>query len=110
LRSYLANDSGHLRPESTTLAVDAGTAARFADVLTREASGDNIDETTPASTVESVDVWPDREWIKEAIILALHKNLLTVIVDFDSAHSAPAKKFPAEDSATGACEECELTH
>jgi hypothetical protein len=71
--------------------------------LAREAASDNIHASSPRSPVECCNVVPDWEWFKATVILTLHENPPTVVVDFDGADGAPPVEDASKDSATGSC-------
>jgi hypothetical protein len=60
--------------------------------------------SSPGFSVEGFDVIPDREWIKDSVILALEENTSWVGFDFHGADRSPAKEFASENSSTSACE------
>jgi hypothetical protein len=106
----LANDSGHLGPQSRPFAVDSGAASGDADILTGESTANDIDAASPSTASEGSDVSPDWKRVQDSIILALHKYPLTVWVDFDGADGSPSKQFAAKDSTGSTGKARKLTH
>jgi hypothetical protein len=67
---YLANDPGHLGPQSAALSVKSIALSGNANVLTGEASGDDIDVSAPRLPVEGSDVIPDRKGGEHSVPLS----------------------------------------
>jgi hypothetical protein len=67
---YLANDPGHFGPQSASLSVEAVTLSGNADVLAREASGDDIDVSAPWLPVEGSHVIPDGKMGEHSVALS----------------------------------------
>lgn len=91
-RPNLANDSQHLKPKPRAIACQARASPCAADVLTREASTDNIDAAGPGSPVEGADVVPDGEGVEASVELTLAQHALAVWVDLDGADCVPAEE------------------
>src|SRR5690606_35568758 len=69
-RSYFANGSPHLAPQSGAFAVDSLSLSSNADVLARKASRYHINNSSPRFSVKGCDVVPDWEWIETSVILS----------------------------------------
>jgi hypothetical protein len=67
-RSNFANDSRHLSPEARAFAADSCALSCCADVLTREAARDDVDEALPRDAVECPDVVPDWERLEAHVV------------------------------------------
>jgi hypothetical protein len=103
-RSYLTNDTCHLAPEAAALAVDPSASAGAGDVLAREATRDDIHESSPGSPVESADIVPHREGLEGAIVLSGEQHASGVGLDLDGADGTPAEQPASENAATSARE------
>jgi hypothetical protein len=104
LRSNLANDPGHLLPESASLTFDSGTFSAGGDVLAREAASDDVHESTPRSPVEGLHIVPDREGWQRSVVLSGHEHAPAVFFDFDGADCPPPEKMASKDSTPSARE------
>jgi hypothetical protein len=67
---YLANDPGHLGPQSASLSVKSVTFSGNADVLTGESSGDDINVSPPWLSVEGSDIVPHGEGWEHSVPLS----------------------------------------
>lgn len=70
LGSYLANDSKILEPESGSLSVDACSFSCGGQVLTGEASNDEIHSSTPRCAIEGSHIAIDRSFIQASVFHA----------------------------------------
>jgi hypothetical protein len=103
-RSYLANNPGHLPPQSASFAVDPSSLASGADVLAGKPARNHINNSPPRESVKGANVIPNREGREKAVILSGTQYACGVGVALDSADSAPAKQLPSKYSATSTCE------
>jgi hypothetical protein len=108
--SNLANDAGHLHPESAALAGDAVASAGGADVLAGEAPRYHVNKSCPRSSVKSTHVRPKRERSEGCIVLSRSQNGCGVGITFNCADGAPSEQVAAEYPATSACEKSQLIH
>jgi hypothetical protein len=106
--SNVANDAGHVEPQSRPFAVDAGAPAGDADVLAGEAPRNHVNTASPRSPVKGANVIPDREGRENSVVLSGDKNACGPRVALDSADRAHARKLAAEDSSPGAGEQGEF--
>jgi hypothetical protein len=102
--SNFTNNSCHLTPQPRPSAVDSGSLSCCADVLTREAARNHVNNSSPRFSVKRSHVIPDREWRKASVILPGDQNIAGVGVKLNGADGSPAEQVPAEDAATSACE------
>lgn len=65
-----ANDAGHLEPKAGALPVKAGSLSCDTDVLAGESSGDDVNEASPWSAVEFLDISKDGEPWKDSVSLS----------------------------------------
>ena len=103
-RSYLANHSGHLAPESRSFTVDPRALARAGDVLTGKPTRDDVNAPPPRSPVEGAHVIPDREAGEDAVTLPGEQHATAVGIKLDSADGYVSEQEISEDSATGSGE------
>jgi hypothetical protein len=69
--TYLIDNSRHLRPKSTArTGENAGALACAGDILAWESSRYHVNKASPSSSVEAANVAPNREGLKEAIVLS----------------------------------------
>jgi hypothetical protein len=102
-RSYLANDSGHLHPQSASLAVDACPESCGANVLTGKSACDDVGMSLPRSPVERADVIPDRETLEHAVSLSGEERGSAVGSNFNSADGNVPEELVGENSASSSC-------
>jgi len=107
--SNFANDSEHLRPEAASFGFDSCAFSSKADVLTGEASADDIDASAPRCSVEGSDVVPNGERRKDTVSLPLQQHASAVRLNLDSTDAGMSEKDAAEDSAASACEEVQFS-
>jgi hypothetical protein len=107
--SNVANAANRIGPE-VPLVVDSKPLPCLAERLARESRSDDIHDSSPRLSIEGSDVSPDGERLKAPIILSLHKNPLTVGIDFNSADRFEAKENPPKYSAASPSKESELVH
>jgi hypothetical protein len=100
---YLANDPGHLGPQSASLSVKSVTFSGNADVLAREASGNNIDVSAPRLPVEGSHVIPDGEGGEHSVPLPCEQDGTRVGSKLNSADGAPSKDVSAQDASSCPC-------
>jgi len=100
---YLANDPGHLGPQSASLSVKSVTFSGNADVLAGEASGNDIDVSAPWLPVEGSHVIPDGEWPEHSVPLSGKQDAAWVGSKLNSADGAPSKDMPAQDASSRSC-------
>jgi hypothetical protein len=107
---HLANDSGELRPEAGTLALeDSKLEAGPADVLTGEAASNEIHDSTPRAAVEGDNVRPDRCRSQGAVLRARSQDRGGISFVFhatdrasdSAALEAKVKPSPAGKQADG---------
>jgi hypothetical protein len=106
---YLANDPGHFGPQSGTLSVKAVTLSGDADVLTGEASADNVNVSAPWLAVEGSDVIPHGEGWEHSVPLPGKQDAAWVGSKLNSADAAPSKQVPSQDASTAPGEEGEFS-
>lgn len=107
MRHHLTKHSDGFGPK-VPLVVGASSLPRAGEGLTGEARRDDIHEPSPGSPVERSHVVPDGEWLERFVILPSHDDSSAVFVDFDGADGSPPEEFPPENSASSACEKCQL--
>jgi hypothetical protein len=107
---YLTNDPEHLGPKSASLSVDSRAISRNTDVLARESSRNNVNNSSPRVAVKTSNVRPNRENGQRAVVLPLRKNGCAVGITFNGAHGSPPEEFSPEYSATSAREKSQLIH
>jgi hypothetical protein len=98
-RSYFANDSGHLAPESASLTFDTFSLSGVADVLAWESTADDIGDSSPRSSIEGSDIIPDWKRRQDSIALPLQQDLSGIRFDFHSAAWDMSAKDTVEDSS-----------
>lgn len=103
-RSNFTDDSGHLHPHPASLALDSGSLAGGADVLTGKPARNHVNNPPPRSSVKGANVIPNRERRENAFILPAAQNSSGVGFPLDSADGAPLKELSPEYAATSACE------
>jgi len=108
--SNLANDPRHVSPHSTAGAVDAGSLACDADVLARKAARYDVNNASPRSAVKGLNIIPNREGRKNAVILSGGKYACGVGFPLDGANGAPSEQVSAKYSSTSAREKSQLIH
>jgi hypothetical protein len=109
-RSNLANNPCELRPQATSLAVDACAFSCRADILAWEAARNHVNNPAPRSTVKGANVVPNRERREKSVVLAGAQNSSGVGVALNSAHGSPSEEFASEYAATSAREKSQLIH
>jgi hypothetical protein len=97
--SYLANDPVHLRPQSGSFAVDACPVSVDANVLARESSGDDIDNSSPRSAVKRPHVVPDWKSWQPSVSLPLQQCSSAVLINLDRTSWSMSEKHSAENSS-----------
>jgi hypothetical protein len=109
LRSNLANDASEVSPESAALALDADPVPGVADVLTREAASDAINEAAPRSAVEGGNVVPDRSLLQGRVFHPGHDDCRGEGFPLDVTHSSGPGDGEAESEveASSSAEERE---
>lgn len=85
-RSALADDTGDLRPEVPGI-VSPLSSSRDRERLARVARKDDVHAVTPASTIEGVDVVPDRSRIQGRVFHPCHEDGRRVGFPLDVTHS-----------------------
>ena len=109
-RSNFANDPSKLTPEPRSCPGDPCPFAGNADVLAWKAATDDIHTSSPGFPVEAAHVVPYREGLQGAVVLAGHESFPGVWGDFNGADCSPPEQIAAENSASIACEKCQLIH
>jgi len=101
--SYFANDSPHFSPKAGTLAAQSSALSGAANVLTREPSAHNVNESAPRLAVEGSHVIPDGKLGQNAIALSLQEDFAAVRFNLDSTDAGMSEKDAAEDTAPCSC-------
>jgi hypothetical protein len=109
LRSNLANDPGHLKPEPASRTIQAVSAAGDTDVLAGKAARYHVNNSSPRGSVKGADVRPNREKREASIGLSLRQNGCAVGITFNCAHGSPPEEVATENASTSACEKSQLT-
>jgi hypothetical protein len=99
--SYFAKDSRRIGPE---IAFVGGTFALAGDGvgLAREARSNDIHQPTPRFALESADIVPYREHIKQTVPLASEQHFASVRGFFHGTDTSPSEQSGAEEPATSA--------
>jgi hypothetical protein len=108
LGSNLANDPGKLAPKPGMLSIDPGSLAGAADVRAGKPARNDVNNSSPRSSVKMAHVRPNRERLEESIILSLRENLCGVGITFNGAHGSPSKELASENASTSAREKSQL--
>ena len=102
-RLNLANDSGHLGPQSASRSGDsltsAGRVGGNADVLTGESSAHNVNFSPPWFSIKGSDIIPDGELGQASIPLPLQEDFSAIRFNLDSTNAGMSQKDSAEDSS-----------
>ncbi len=105
---YFANDPGHLHPEPASGAFNPGAFSCARDVLTGKAARNNVNTSSPWSTVKGSHIIPNRERGEASIILPGDEYACGIVFDFNCTDGTPAKQSPTEYSSTSAREKSQL--
>lgn len=108
-RPTLGDDAGHLGPEVPGVG-GAESLAGGAPRLAGESAADDIDPTSPLSSVELSHVFVDGELWQQSFGLSRTQHLAAVGVDFDGADWRVTEQEAAENAAADAGEEVKLSH
>lgn len=98
--SNLANDSGHVSPQSAALSGKPELVAAVADVGAWEAAADNIDLAAPGLAVEGSHVIPHGEARQVSVALPGQQHAARVGSIFNSADGAPSKELSSQDATS----------
>jgi len=90
-RSNLVNNSEHLERQCRAAVAETTAFPRTRNSLARESSGDDVNETSPWSTVECSYVIPYREGVEHSVSLSLEQHPSTILVDFDGTNGIPSE-------------------
>jgi len=71
--------------------------------LAWESAADDVDVTSPRSSVEGADIVPDWESWQASIGLSGKQDSPGVGIKLNSASDAPSKQSPAQDAASCPC-------
>jgi hypothetical protein len=107
---YLANDPGHLGPQSASLSVKSVTLSGNADVLAGEASGNDVNVSPPWLAIERSHIVPHGEGWQHSVPLPGKQDAPWVGSKFNSADGAPSKDVSAQDASSCSCEQGKFTH
>jgi hypothetical protein len=108
--SNFANDAGHVVPHAAAFSIKPRSVPGNADVLAREPSRHDVNNSAPWLSVKRLHVIPNRERREGSIVLSCHKHGLSVRLPLDGADCSVSKQLPCEDAATSACEKMKLIH
>lgn len=89
--SYFANDPGHFHPEAGSLAFDACSSSGHGYVRTRKPARNDINTSSPISSVKGANVIPNREGREKAVILSGAQYACAVGIDLDGADGSPSQ-------------------
>jgi hypothetical protein len=108
-RSYLANDAGHLRPESGAGVIKTCSLSRRADSLAGKAARKHVNAASPWSAIKGAHVIPDGKRRQCAVVLSRDKNACGVGIALNGADGSPSEKEAAEDASAGSGEDGKLS-
>jgi len=100
---YIANDPGHLGPQSASLSVEAVSFSGNADVLAGEPSADNVNVSAPWFPVEGSHVIPHRELWEHPVSLPGKQHAPWIGSKLNSADGAPSKQVGSQDASSCPC-------
>lgn len=106
---YLANDPGHFGPQSASFSIEAVALSGDTDILTGEASADDIDVAPPRFPVEGSDVIPDGEGREHPVALSCEQDFAGIGSKLNSADTLPSEQVPAKYPSTCSGEQCKLS-
>ena len=101
--SNLEKDSSHLGPEPRAFTIDPGALASRANVLAREAAGNNIDAASPGFPIECAHIVPDGKRFEASVTLPGEEDAAGVGSNLNSASGAPSKEAPSQDASSCSC-------
>jgi hypothetical protein len=107
-RFNFPNDSGIFSPQAASAAGEPGAVASRANVLAWKPARYDVNSSAPRSSVEGTYIVPNGERWKVPVILSLHESSRAKGADFHSSDCPPAQQNTAENSASSACEKCQL--
>jgi len=102
-RSNLTNNARHFLPQTGPSSCDTRSFSSRANILTGEASADDINSTMPGFTIKGAHVIPDWESVKTSVRLSGKQDASGVGIKLDSADGAPSKQSPSQDSTSCPC-------
>jgi hypothetical protein len=108
LRSNFANNASELSPESGAFSRQSESSSGDRDVLAREASRYDINNSSPRLSVKRANVIPDRERTKESVVLSLSQDRCGISISFNRANGLPSEEMSSQDSSSSACEKSQL--
>jgi hypothetical protein len=91
-------------PHPAALACDACAFSCNADVLAGKAARYDVNNSAPRSSVKGLNVIPNRERRKKAVILSGGKYASCVGFPFNGADGSPSEQLSGKNAATSACE------
>ena len=100
--SHFAYDSDCFRPEIPVVGL-SDMLSSDAPRLAREAARDDVNEATPRSPVEGLDVVPDREQGEQTVPLPPQEDFPAERLDFHGANGSPSKEGGSEQPPSNAC-------
>jgi hypothetical protein len=106
--SNLANDSGHVEPQTRTGAINAGALPCDADVLAWESPRHHVNTSAPRVSVKGANVIPNRERREKAVVLSGDKYACGIGLPLNSTDGSPAEQLAAENASTSPGKEREF--
>jgi hypothetical protein len=88
-----------LFPQPAGFASDPGTLARRADVLAREATAHDVDNSSPRPSVETSDIVPNWESWKHSVTLSLQEDSSAEWLNLNRTDAGMSEKDSAKDSS-----------
>jgi hypothetical protein len=90
-------------PQAASLTFDSSPFSGAGNVLAWKASGHDVNEASPWSPVEGLDIVPNWESWQPSVALTGEQDAAGVGINFDSADGAPSQDWPSQNAASCPC-------
>jgi hypothetical protein len=106
--SNFADHPRHVIPHGGVLSIESSSPSCDADIGTRKAARNDVNNASPWLSIKGLNVIPNRERRENSIILSGDKYASCVRLPFNGADCSPSKKVSPKYSPTSACEKSQL--